>query len=70
MRTDLLYERWFPPFSVPFGPGPGPPRGAGRRRRAAPRPRLGRSPGCPLITIKDAKHNNEKVDSRRAPNAG
>jgi hypothetical protein len=61
MNTDLQYERWFLPFSVPFGLGPD--RSAVRVEDGTLHVRFGWGfrTEIPLDSIKDAKPNNEKV---------
>lgn len=61
MTTDLRYDRWFLPFSVPFGLGPN--RSALRVEDDTLHVRFGwgfRSE-IPLTSIKDAKLNRDKV---------
>jgi hypothetical protein len=61
MNTDLRYDRWFLPFSVPLGLGPN--RSALRVDGDTLHVRFGwgfRSE-IPLTSIKDAKRNHDKV---------
>jgi len=63
MSTDLRYERWFLPFSVPFGLGPR--QSEVRVADGTLRVRFGWGfrAEIPLTSIKDAKPNNDKVYS-------
>ena len=61
MTTDLRYERWFLPFSVPLGLGP--KRSEVRIEDGTLHLRFGWGfrTEIPLTSIKDAKPNNDRV---------
>jgi hypothetical protein len=61
MNTDLRYERWFLPFSVPLGLGP--KRSEVRIEDGTLHLRFGWGfrTEIPLTSIKDAKPNNDRV---------
>jgi len=61
MNTDLRYERWFLPFSVPLGLGP--KRSEVRIEDGTLHVRFGWGfrTEIPLTSIKDAKPNNDRV---------
>jgi hypothetical protein len=61
MNTDLRYERWFLPFSVPFGLGP--KQSEVRVANATLHVRFGWGfrTEIPLTSVKDAKPNNDRV---------
>ena len=63
MTTDLRYERWFLPFSVPFGLGP--KQSEVRVADGTLRVRFGWGfrADIPLTAITDAKPNNDRVYS-------
>ena len=61
MATDLRYERWFLPFSVPFGLGP--KQSEVRVSDGALHVRFGWGfrAEIPLTSIKEAKPNTDRV---------
>jgi hypothetical protein len=61
LNTDLRYERWFLPFSVPFGLGP--KHSEVRIEDGSLHVRFGWGfrPEIPLTSIKYAKPNYDKV---------
>ncbi|VBA43931.1 hypothetical protein LAUMK13_04781 [Mycobacterium innocens] len=63
MPTELRYERWFLPFSVPLGCGP--KRSEVRIQDGTLRVKFGWgfNAEIPLASIKDAKPNNDRVYS-------
>jgi hypothetical protein len=61
MTTDLRYERWFLPFSVPFGLGPKQSEVRVADGSLHVRFGWGFRAEIPLTWIKDAKPNNDRV---------
>ena len=61
MTTDLRYERWFLPFSVPFGLGPRQSEVRVADGTLSVRFGWGFRAKIPLSSIKDVKPNADKV---------
>jgi hypothetical protein len=61
MQTDLRYERWFLPFSVPFGCGPKHSRIELQNGSLVVRFGWGFRTEIPLTSIKAAQRNTDRV---------
>jgi len=64
MTTDLRYDRWFLPFSVPFGLGPKHSAIGVEDDKLHVRFGWGFRTEIALASIKDAKPNNDRVYAR------